>query len=312
MRHLPKGGIVSGGMDSKLCLWGRAGTACKDLAGHSASISALEVLQQPGGHSAAGAAGGGRFLSASYDKTVCLWDAAGGRPLQRLAGHAAPVMQLCARAGGDLAASGDRCGGLVVWDLAAGRAQRSVPAAYEGHITALAWDPATDASDAGSGGSSLAGPSGAGTLYSGGQDGWLRAWDGQAPGPALGVGVHAGRAGRGAVGGILPPAAASSLVVTAGADGSVRGLDTRRGLQQAWAVQLRDFPYSLVGAGEGVLAGCGDGSLWAIERGTGRVLYALGASAAAVRNIHTRGRQLVAGGDDGVAMLYEAPADPSN
>lgn len=221
------------------------------------------------------------------------------------------MLQLCASAGGDLAASGDRGGGLVVWDLAAGRAQRSVPAAHEGHITVLARGPAVDTSATGSGGSSLAGPSGAATLYSGGQDGWLRAWDGRAPGPALEVGAHAGRASRGAVGGILPPAAASSLVVTAGAEGNVRGLDTRRGLQQAWAVQLRDFPYSLAGAWQVALAGCGDGSLWAIERGTGMVLYALGASTAAVRTIHTRGRQLVAGGDGGVAMLYEAPAEPN-
>ena len=43
VEHLPDGRVLSGGMDSKLCLWGRKSTRCRDLLGHTKSISALNV-----------------------------------------------------------------------------------------------------------------------------------------------------------------------------------------------------------------------------------------------------------------------------
>ena len=55
----------------------------------------------------------------------------------QLSGHKAPILQL--RAGGPGLASGDRSGGLAVWDLTAGAASWRASNAHDGHITALAW-----------------------------------------------------------------------------------------------------------------------------------------------------------------------------
>ena len=108
--HAPDGRCVSGGMDSKLCLWDARGTRAVDLIGHGSSISAVAVGD-----------GGGKptAVSASYDKTLRLWSlAAAGRDrgLGVLSGHKAPVLTLAWASGGDGGgggrglASGDRDG----------------------------------------------------------------------------------------------------------------------------------------------------------------------------------------------------------
>lgn len=244
------------------------------------------------------------FLSAWYDKQLLLWDAATGRQLARLGGHRAPVLHLCTQ--GAAAASGDRGGDVLCWDPAAARASATLAGAHDGHVTALAW----------AAGSGSSGGDGGGLLLSGGQDGCLRVWDlrsgrGSRPHQPAGQAVaHAGECGaaRGAVGGIVE---AAGLVVMAGADGSVKAFDHRRLGEPVWTVQLTDFPYILaatpIGGGQLVLTGCSDSSLHVIDAGSGAVRYALGASRGAVRTIHASAVQLVAGGDDGVAMLYDFP-----
>lgn len=56
---LPDGRVVSGAMDSKICLWAAGSVACRDLTGHSGPVS---VVKRAGAH--------GWAASASYDKTV--------------------------------------------------------------------------------------------------------------------------------------------------------------------------------------------------------------------------------------------------
>ena len=54
--------ILSGGMDSKLCLWHASALRCDDMLGHTGSVSQVSVNQSD------------IAVSASYDRTVRVWD----------------------------------------------------------------------------------------------------------------------------------------------------------------------------------------------------------------------------------------------
>ena len=95
------------------------------------------------------------------------------------------------------------------------------------------------------------------------------------------------------------------MVVTAGADNTVRAFDARLDRHPVSQTKLTDFPYSLAVAGGLALCGCGDGSLLVIDVSCGQILYALGANKAAVRGIHASHRCLVCMGDDGSVCMYD-------
>lgn len=293
--HLPGGRVASGGLDSRVWLWPPAGTACTPancsaLEGHGGSVAALAPV--PAAPSC--------LLSAGYDKRLLCWDCSGrGKRQQALEGHRAPVLQLAAA--GAWAASGDRDGGLVCWDLAAGKPVGGLLQAHTGHCTALEWWDGGSSSGAGS--SSDGGGSEPRLLLSGGQDGAVKLWDART-GEQAAMAAHARPAGRGAVGSIVP---LGHLLLTAGADCTVHGWDSRRSLQPAWeALQLPDFPYCAASCGSTLFVGCGDGSIAAVDAASGRLLYTLRAAAAAVRTLAASADLLIAGCDDGSAVLFEA------
>ena len=122
--HLPDGQVLSGGMDSKLCLWNAVGKPqCRDLLGHTGSVSQLQV-----------ATDGSLAVSSSYDKTLRVWSLGSGAAAATLRGHRAPVLQLAWGRG--VLASGDRDGLVLWWSL-----QSGVPimqGSHQGHATALA------------------------------------------------------------------------------------------------------------------------------------------------------------------------------
>ena len=64
-------------------------------------------------------------------------DMSGPSPASQLTGHKAPILQL--KAGPGALASGDRSGGLAVWDLTIGVASWRALDAHDGHVTALTW-----------------------------------------------------------------------------------------------------------------------------------------------------------------------------
>ena len=150
-QYLPDGRILSGGMDSLLCLWEANSNRCQQLTAHAAPISAVDV--SPGTSTA---------VSASYDKSVRVWDVASRRPSETscLTGHAAPVLQLVCGSGDNLL-SGDRGGTVIMWGLAAGSTTCKLKDAHVGHVTALAWqhDASGICND---------------TFFTGGQDGHLK------------------------------------------------------------------------------------------------------------------------------------------
>jgi WD40 repeat protein len=97
------GRVLSGGADSKLCLWNASGVSCADLSGHLGSISRVEVDAS------------GLALSSAYDRTVRIWDLKSKREAACCTGHNAPVMTFAVDAG--IIVSGDRSGVVKAFDL---------------------------------------------------------------------------------------------------------------------------------------------------------------------------------------------------
>ncbi len=125
------GRVVSGGMDSKVCVWSSRGVGAVELLGHSASVSDVRVA-------------GALVASASYDKSVRLWDATGAA-LAALQEHSAPVLCLSLAAGEEGSAlrlaSGDRGGELVTASVGTALRRERRVRAHEGHVTAVAHAP---------------------------------------------------------------------------------------------------------------------------------------------------------------------------
>ncbi|KAJ7541580.1 hypothetical protein O6H91_10G065900 [Diphasiastrum complanatum] len=287
--HLEDGRIISGGMDSKLCLWERSGVRCRDLKGHSASISAVR-----------GGFGGSRAVSSSYDTTLMIWDvsASVGKPVGRLEGHKAAVMGFTMSSRQQSLVSGCRNGAVILWDGGIGSAVLHCKNAHSGHVTAL---------------ESLEDDGCLGDIFlTGGQDGVLQVWDFRARAPIHTASLHKSTKGTGALSCIAVckgAACGCPLVVTAGADRTLKVLDPRSSFNIMHTIlDHRDFVYSLFVSGLISWSGGGDGSLLVHDLITSKCLYGLGAiSNGAVRCINLAGQQkekLVITGDDGNVMVY--------
>ncbi|XRB19151.1 F-box and WD-40 domain-containing protein [Pseudoscourfieldia marina] len=296
--HCPDGRVVSGGMDSKLCVWDARGVKCTDLVGHAGSVAEVKV-----------ASSGECAVSASYDKTVRIWPLSvrgmrGGGGCAVLKAHKAPVISLDAPMTGQLAASGARDGELAAFDISAA-APLARGLAHDGHVTAVMFRL-------------LSGSAGAETseLFTGGQDGYVRHWDARAgfASPAAQAAAHrAADGGTGAVG-LLAQAPMRHLLITGGADGAACVFDVRRASAPLAKLSSHsDFLYAMTVVGDRVLVtGDGRGEVHfhdlaaAVDGVEAKCAYALGAGRNAVRYVGAVGASdaLVCAGDDGNALVY--------
>jgi len=84
---------------------------------------------------------GRRMVTASYDKTLCLWDLENGALMKKMEGHRGGVEAVAVSGDGKLTASGDLDGELLAWH---GDTGRSLTQAIRGHserITSLCFSP---------------------------------------------------------------------------------------------------------------------------------------------------------------------------
>jgi WD40 repeat protein len=265
------GKILSGGMDSKLCLWHESALRCDDLLGHTGSISQVDV-------------NGSLGLSSAYDRTMRVWDINRKTCLATLSGHAQPVTQFswC----GPTVLSGDRKGTVKAWDLESGVALHSYDT-KRGQVGCL--------------GHSISEETGQ-LSFVGDQGGVLSVFDFRRGGvPIRELTLHPG----GVVSDVRAMPAVG-LVVTAGADKKIHCLDPRKNFEPVVSFSdHKDFIYSMHVVGDIILTGAGNGWLLAHSASHGKCLYGLGANAAAVRAIHATPSYLVAAGDDGKMMVYD-------
>jgi WD40 repeat protein len=267
--HLADGRILSGGMDSKLCLWNQGGVACHDLTGHTSSVSvALSNSAHPG-----------LAVSAGYDKNVIVWHLTRRQPLSTMAGHQAAVMHGVWL--GSLCGTGDRNGAVRVWDVTRGVELASL-SGHKGQISAMAAVPGEDP-----------------LLLTGAQDGTVRVWDMRARTCAHRVEAHPG-------GAVTEIKVSAGLVVTAGADKRLGVLDPRNGFQPArYMTSHRDFIYCMDTLGDLCASGAATGEVLVHNITTGDCLYGLGVSSAgAVRCVRALPNALVAAGDDGKVSIH--------
>ncbi len=290
--HLADGRVVSGAMDSKLCLWNGGGSTstarCDELLGHFGSVSCVTTY-------------GDAIVSGGYDKTVRLWSSTTKTELQSMTAHKAPVLCMApspsfdesGRPAGFHVVSGDRDGMGYVFDMVSGKTIGRLKG-HSGHLTSVAWVEA--------GGTWL--------TVTGAQDGHVRLWDVRAKAQVANVEVHVTDQGAGAVSDMAATASTAtggvSYLVTSGADKCINVLDPRAG----WAplhtmTEHKDFIYTLKVAGGLCFTGAGDGLLIAHDVQSGEPLWGLGANAAAVRGIGVTPDRLIATGDDGNALVYQ-------
>ena len=97
--------IVSGGMDSLICLWEPSGVKCKTFTDHSGSISKIVADKKSG-----------VFLSASYDSSIRVWNEFSQGSLTTLSGvHKGPVTEMNWQS--SLVVSAGKDGLCALWDL---------------------------------------------------------------------------------------------------------------------------------------------------------------------------------------------------
>lgn len=274
--HLNDGRVVSGGMDSKLCVWscssrGSAPDAkCIDLTGHSHSVSCVKVLDDA------------TFISASYDKTLRIWSGTRSKITEKacLKGHRAPILDIaCTRS---MILTGSRDGIAIAWDPITGKPYRKFKA-HEGHTTNVL------VSDE--------------MIVTGGQDGCICIWDVRQPKAVWKLRLHASKKGTGAINGIQFN---SRDLVSAGADQQIHVLDPRNSFETRFSISdHRDFIYSMHVHENLLCSGAGNGMLLVHNLDTGKLLYGLGANQAAVRCIDSTENRLITAGDDGSALVYQ-------
>eukprot|EP00644_Phytophthora_capsici_P000510 jgi/Phyca11/540405/estExt2_Genewise1Plus.C_PHYCAscaffold_40937 len=282
--HLSDRRVVSGGMDSKLCLWDASGVKCEDLLGHSGSVSCVLALNDE------------MLVSAGYDKMLRLWNvsrraSSRQRDISVVKASSAPILDVSALATGEQAVCGDRDGGVQLIDLQANKVLRKHADAHRGHTTSVLGSQSEEKE-----------------FFSGGQDGAVKVWDSRQKGVTFSLEIHTDpRSGKaGAVGFLREPAGDTNVLITAGADGVINVLDKRQsyGVLHSFTEHL-DFIYSLHIRSQLCFSGAGNGMLHVHDWKTGKLLYGLGANQAAVRAIATSANQLVAAGDDGGVMMYD-------
>ncbi|GAB9464553.1 F-box protein [Globisporangium polare] len=285
--HLADNRIVSGGMDSKLCLWDATGVKCEDLTGHSGSVSLVQPL------------GDELIFSGGYDKTIRVWNVGkhtSNRQRERssIKAGSAPILDASVLGGGSTVVCGDRDGSVHVIDLEGAKVLKKLVGAHKGHTTSVlsSKDATADAN----------------SFYSGGQDGVLKVWDARQKTPAHSLALHIdSRSGKcGAVGFIRESPEDANVLITGGADGTIKVLDKRASFDVVHDfTEHMDFIYSLHLHGQLCFSGAGNGMLHVHDWKRGKLLYGLGANQAAVRAIAATSSQLVAAGDDGGVVVYD-------
>ncbi len=282
-------------MDSKLCLWNATGVKCIDLLGHRGSISKVQC----GPDNIA--------LSASYDKTVKVWDLDSSQCISTLSdprGHHKGIQNLLWR--NSLVCSGGRDGIGCLWDINTGKLivvleEHQAPMSC---IRALTDDDGTDDRRG-----ARTPTDGTNVLITGGLDGAVCVWDLRTSGL-----VHKIEAVRGSVNDIKitnpadTPKEPSPQIIVAGSDKSIRVLDPRGGFKVSREMkEHKDIVCTLAVCDNLVLSGGGNGWVLVHDFITGKCVYGVSATEQGCCTCLevVAPKHFVASGDDGKVIIFD-------
>ena len=259
-----EGKILSGGMDGALWLWN--GSAGVSLKGHVGSISKVRV----GSSTIA--------VSASYDRSLKIWNVANRRMSASLHGHKGAVLDFCFLGWSEnLEISSVGRDGLVkIWDGKTGCEKGSFRGSEKGHVN----NCISLSSD---------------IFATGAQDGSLRLWDIRETKAISVYKLHKAGASISELG-LLE----SDVIASCGTDGRVCLLDSRAGkITTHWEDDHENFIYSMTCMDGAVLTGGGAGNL--VKRSIDGVkLFDIKIDNNAIRCISvTETNRIVTAGDDG-------------
>ena len=267
-KFLRDGRILSGSMDSMLCLWDRRAVRCDNLSQHTGSVSAVEVDDND------------VAISASYDKSLIIWDLHRLRPVSILQATA-PVTNFIWS--NSLLVSGERDGKVMFYDLNTGK-NFNILACHTSAVHQLCFS--VDGVD-----SNL--------VTSVGKDGKLVFVDLRDNNCVFSQVVH-----RGAIN--VVKSVLNNTVVTASADGTAVVWDVNMGFQPRATLKANGGIFCGEVVGNLFACGCADGNLIVFDMDTQEALFGFGVENVGGVNcigISQNRRKLISGGDGGAPLL---------
>eukprot|EP01028_Stygiella_incarcerata_P013415 TRINITY_DN82279_c0_g1_i1.p1 TRINITY_DN82279_c0_g1~~TRINITY_DN82279_c0_g1_i1.p1 ORF type:complete len:392 (-),score=95.82 TRINITY_DN82279_c0_g1_i1:28-1203(-) len=291
--YLSDGRVLSGAMDSNLCLWHQSAVRCDTLTGHELSISSLRVDEND------------MAMSASYDRTLRLWDLNRCREVEVFRGHGKAVFTFSWK--NRFLASGCRDGLVCSWDVDTGKLLRK----WRGHRQPV---QCIEVLSGGSGGDD------AQLVASGSWDGEVRVIDLRSKEVVFAEELHP-KSHVNAIG-VIGPSRGYDMesfdksrvhympnargFITGGSDGVLRIVDIQGGfLVREELTGHRDAIGTISMRGDLCLSGAANGWVLVHDVNSGDCLYGIGACKEAVRCLEALPERAIVGGDDGNLMILD-------
>lgn len=262
--------IVSGGMDSLVCLWEPTGVKCKTFTDHQGSIAKIVADKKSG-----------VFISASYDSSVRVWNEYGKGSLSCFSGiHKGPVTNLNWKS--SLCVSAGKDGTCALWDINK-ESCISKQKWHLGQVSNIVFHSDNNSN----------------YIVSTGQtDGIVNVFDMKTMKPIFHQPVH--KRAINFVG-----TTQNGLLVTGAADNTLKVLDMNKNFKEVGELKTTDAVFCGDICGNIVVAGCGDGNVLAYNLDTMECAWGYGVEKkGGVKCISfvPEKMKIVTGGDSGQGM----------